>query len=104
MKDETTVVVFRKDAGGITAVFPEEPADQYGYEMTCYAHIGQHSACTKSWYFGTKAARPAEYADLQKELESIGYRLRVVQRITRAMDDNRFINAPCNNRIALDNN
>ena len=37
----TTPVIFRKDSYGVTAVFPTLPAGRG--EMTCYAHIGQHS-------------------------------------------------------------
>lgn len=75
-------VLFRVDSGGVTAVFPTEPGD-YSGNMTCYAHVGQHSGCSFGWYLTTRAATPAEYADLKAELESIGYRLKVYRRLTR---------------------
>jgi hypothetical protein len=85
---EETPVVFRAERSGkfkgdVTAVFPCDPADSNGYEMTCYAHIGQHSGCSLGWYHTTRAAKPEEYADLKKELESApyGYRLKVYSRI-----------------------
>lgn len=79
-------VLFRKKykADGVTAVFPTLPAGPG--EMTCYAHIGQHSGCTFGWYNGTRAASPAEYADLLAEVQQIYEgELRVVHKITRAM-------------------
>lgn len=75
---------------GMTAVFPTLPGSP-GL-MTCYAHIGQHSSCTKSWARSryVRHATPAEYADLLTELESRGYDdLRVVKRISREMDEAR---------------
>jgi hypothetical protein len=59
--------------------------------MGCFAHVGQHSGCSRDWYRTTRAATPAEYVSLQKELESApyGYRLKVYKRITREHDDAR---------------
>lgn len=65
-------VIFRAERtkdGEVTAVLPDVEAN-YG-EMTCYAHVGQHSACTLEWYHATRAAKPAEYADLLEELQDI---------------------------------
>lgn len=84
--EHQTPVLFRKDYEAsewhITAVFPTEPATIDGYTMTCYAHLGQHGACSMGWYIKTKAAKPSEYADLQKELQAIGYNLKVYHRMT----------------------
>lgn len=87
-----TVVVFRWDAGEVTAVFPTEPGDFTGYDMVCYAHIGQHGSCAKEWYFCTRPAKPEEYAELKAELELAPYNyvLTVRRKITRAMDDMRL--------------
>lgn len=84
-KDEyETVVIFRADRTRnpeITAVFPTEPGAS-AYDMTCYAHIGQHGSCAREWYNnGTRAAKPAEYAALKAELEGLGYQLKVYKRI-----------------------
>lgn len=88
---DETPIVFRKSrrkepegrAAEVTAVFPCEPADYQGQLMTCYAHIGQHGGCDLGWYNQTRAAKPEEYADLKRELESApyGYRLKVYSRI-----------------------
>ena len=83
-----TPVLFRANRSGyfrgsVTAVFPCEPADYSGNGMTCYAHIGQHGACDYGWYNTTRAATPAEYADLKAELEAqpYGYRFKVCKRM-----------------------
>jgi hypothetical protein len=83
-------VLFRIDGtkrnGGpfLTAVFPTLPGNVGDrYSMTCYAHVGQHSACSFAWYNGTRAAKPVEYADLLAELIGQGYdNLKIYQRIT----------------------
>jgi hypothetical protein len=80
---DETPVLFRKRVNEVTAVFPCEPATYWGTDMTCYAHIGQHGACSVGWYVTTRAAKPHEYADLKRELDSApyGYRLKVYQRM-----------------------
>lgn len=69
-------VIFRAERSGpfkgdVTAVFPTLPADYAGLQMTCYAHIGQHSGCSFGWYVETRAAHPHEYAALLAELRGI---------------------------------
>ena len=87
MSGTQTPVLFRMDEGGVTAVFPCLPADHFGNDMTCYAHVGQHGACSVGWYQTTKAATPDQYAALKAELEAAPYhyQLRVVHRISQAM-------------------
>ena len=88
--DETTPVLFRisrapkRDGSAVCAVFPCEPGNGTPGSMSCYEHLGQHGACSYGWYNTTRAATPAEYADLFTELESApyGYRLKVYQRMT----------------------
>lgn len=100
MTETTTpelVVTFRKDRGKnptVTAVFPTEPAGHRYGEMTCYAHVGQHSGCSLNWYHASRAATPVEYADLLTELREIyeqdedqPVRLVVRQRVTPQMRD-----------------
>lgn len=86
--DDETPVIFRakKERGfplEVTAVFPCEPSDLTGHNMTCYAHVGQHGGCALPWYWSTRAAKPEEYADLKAELEGApyGYRLKVYKRM-----------------------
>ena len=90
---EITKVVFRKDKDGeITAVFPEVPSSCFDwYQMSCYAHMGQHGGCVYDWYITTRLASPEEYESLKQELESAPYfyKLQVVKRITHAMRQKR---------------
>jgi hypothetical protein len=84
-------VIFRVCREGIVfALFPELPADNYGFYCTAYQHIGQHCAAD---YQGCIAnSRPAtadEYADLFNELERRGYNLIVHQRATPIMHERR---------------
>lgn len=84
---DDTPVIFRADRkdGSITAVFPTI-AGSVGdpSSMSCFAHVGQHSACCLEWYRGTRPAKPTEYAELKRELESApyGYLLKICRRIT----------------------
>lgn len=91
-KEPIVPVLFRADSepgDNITAVFPTLPGSP-GL-MSCYAHIGQHSSCSRDWLRTTRPAKPEEYASLKRELESAPYRyqLKVCSRISRAMDDER---------------
>ena len=74
----TTEVQFRLFRGEVTAVFPyivESP-----HNVMCYVHLGQHSVCNWNFNAVSKPATPEQYADLYKELESIGYKLKVIKR------------------------
>ncbi len=93
MKEEITRVIFRKwpenmgaAAGRIIALFPEIPAGHHpGLHCQKYEQ-GQHRGVVYAEYISqTRPAAPGEYAALQEELEKIGYRLEVVNRITPAM-------------------
>lgn len=76
-----TIVIFRKEKEGtILAVFPYNISDLNG-DMTCYGHIGQHSAMCPEYLKATKPCKPEEYEPLKKELESIGYDLKVQTRV-----------------------
>ena len=61
--------------GDLMAYFPYMVSSK-GFK-TCYAHIGQHSACSPDYAKECRPATPTEYADLQKELISIGYELKI---------------------------
>lgn len=77
-----TPVIFRKfpasEGGEVIALFPYDRED-YG-RMSSYMHTGQHSAASHMLVYKTKLATPAEYADLKRELEGIGYRLKVIKK------------------------
>lgn len=85
----TVSVMFRMDKYGkrkeVIAVFPYEESTVGKPEYrTCYAHIGQHGACSWEWVLQkTRPATVGEYTPLKQELESIGYGLRVIKRRAR---------------------
>jgi hypothetical protein len=100
---KTLDVIFRSDtpsasAKHVTAVFPSLPGTNDPNTATCYAHIGQHSACSREWYRTTRDATPEEYASLLRELRNIyetpdphderteTVRLRIVSRWTARHD------------------
>ena len=88
---EWTPVLFRmfapRDGGECIAIFPAEPGTNDQYTCNSYLHKGQHGACDPySLMRITRRATPDEYHDLKTELESIGYQLRVIERLS-----NRFL-------------
>lgn len=85
MDAEKTKVVFRMWRRGnktCIALFPEIDAG-HGY-CEAFEHVGQHGGAE---YAGcirrTRQAKPAEYADLAKELAGRGYNLKIIQCRTR---------------------
>lgn len=79
-----TVVIFRKFKKGrdILALFPY--IDGGLYFCGSYQHVGQHSSadydgCIKI----STPAKKSEYSDLKKELENLGYNLKVQKRANR---------------------
>lgn len=84
MDTQQTRVVFRRYkaknyAHEILALFPDE-SSRPGICMS-YQHTGQHSEAD---YAGcirdTVPATPKEYAPLKRELEQIGYRVKIAKR------------------------
>lgn len=76
-KFKTKVVFYKEKDNTVFAVFPEQ---MFGNDntVTSYAHVGQHSACSKDYYKDLEEASLEEYLDLFEELTSIGYNLKVV--------------------------
>lgn len=77
-----TEVMFRKTKQdkSIEAFFPYDIQDMKG-NILSYAHLGQHStACYDYLLFNTIPAKEDESVDLKKELESIGYNLKIIKR------------------------
>jgi len=83
-----TEVIFRVDKEGVFALLPYDIARNDG-AVTSYQHIGQHGA---AWYGycidSSRPAKPEEYDPLFKEMESLGYNLKIVKRQNRK----RYIN------------
>lgn len=78
-----TPVIFRKfkKDNQVIALFPYKLWNIYGSEVISYMHTGQK---TKADYqiclINSTPARPDEYQDLLKELENLGYNLKIMQR------------------------
>jgi len=86
MKTQKIKTVFREyQDGEIIALFPYEIAD-HNYNCLIYAHIGQHGVANYTHVIDT--TKPAKDAQkLKKELESIGYEIQEIQRISRPKVD-----------------
>jgi len=72
---KTPVQFYVEPDGQVMAYFPHMKHN--GNQMTCYAHVGQHSACSPEYIKELNPATAEQYADLKAELESIGYNLTV---------------------------
>lgn len=88
--EEVTPVIFRmygkRRGGNVIALFPTIPGTNDAYTCADYVHVGQHGSADPQCVINeTRAATPAEYADLKKELESApyGYRFQVYARMQR---------------------
>jgi hypothetical protein len=65
----------------VLAVLPDCEANP-GHVM-CYAHVGQHGEGDLfTIHAKTRVAEPKEYKSLLAELRQLGYKLRVVKRIS----------------------
>lgn len=62
-----------RDEPTVFAVMYDQPngSDMYA----CYSHIGQHALAHVDYIKECKPATPEQYADLKRELVSIGYNL-----------------------------
>lgn len=84
MSDYTLVVFRRWKNGDVIALFPYLPGAPDATTCQSYEHIGQHGAATPHLVIAaTRPAKESEYADLKKELHSIGYDLDIATRIPR---------------------
>jgi len=68
--------LYEKTGNDVFAYFPEMVHNYNGYRpdnMTCYSHIGQHSACHPDYANECKEAPINEFTDLLRELIWQGY-------------------------------
>jgi len=81
---EKTKVLFVKSEGEIVAVMPYVVGTPNPATMTCYARVGQHSACSDKWVTKQALASPEEYNALLYELNNlIGYNVEVITSFDR---------------------
>jgi hypothetical protein len=77
-KTKVFFLLERDNSGRVFAYFPE--LEFSNVQRTCYAHIGQHSACHPDYARECKEASVKQYFDLYEELLSIGYDLKVLNK------------------------
>jgi hypothetical protein len=78
------VVIFRYWLEDILALFPYLVGDPDPSTCMSYQHVGQHGAAAfEAMLDESRPATRDEYADLQSELESMGYELAIVEDIDR---------------------
>jgi len=93
-KDPVVIRVWKGDPDDVFALFPTDPADNYGHFCTSYQHVGQHGSadychCIRN----SRPATKAEARPLLIELRRIGYRPRVLKRAARRHHDERLSTA-----------
>lgn len=83
MPDDVTPVIFRKfPDGDVVAMFPTEPGSaQNPFTCSSYMHARQHSAIDIGLGKRIPLASRAEFAPLKKELEGLGYKLKVITKV-----------------------
>lgn len=82
INQEQTEVIFRKTRlGEIIALFPYIPEFRYSSCMS-YMHIGQHGTAYLELINTTKLASSDEYQELFNELEGLGYKLKVLKKMS----------------------
>ena len=84
-----TKVIFRRWRSGdkaVIALFPEQPAELFRPYCNSYEHLGQHGSADANFVVSkTRLAKKEEYAELKRELERIGYKLKICKKLTPAM-------------------
>ena len=81
MEDLAVVhVVFLKNQGEVYAYFPNMLWNLSG-DKGCYQHIGQHGACSIDYAKESTVCTGEEYLELKTELETIGYKLKVMNTV-----------------------
>lgn len=80
-KPDIVDVIFKREGKDVVAFFPGVPGTDH-YDCSCYAHMGQHASASMAYLMSCKPAKPAQYADLERELIQIGYTLNIVRRAT----------------------
>ena len=82
-RSTATPVVFRvaKAGGAVEAVMCNEPRSRWN--RLFYSRVGQHGEGDSAYVTArTRPAKPREYATLAREMRRIGYKLRIVKRLS----------------------
>lgn len=74
-----TEVIFRKWGKDVIALFPGIAGTMEYHDCQSYIHVGQHSSADLQMMINdSRPASESEYQFLKKELEDIGYNLRII--------------------------
>ena len=89
--DPVVIRVWKGDPDDVFALFPTDPADNYGHLCTSYQHVGQHSSAD---YWPLHPQQPARHpprsGPAADGTSAIGYRPRVLKRAARRHHDERL--------------
>jgi hypothetical protein len=89
--DPVVIRVWKGDDSDVFALFPVDPADNYGRLCTSYQHIGQHAGADYGHCIAnSRPAKCREAAPLLAELRRIGYRPHVLKRASRRHHETRL--------------
>ena len=89
--DPVVIRVWNGDPDDVFALFPTDPADNYGHLCTSYQHIGQHAGADYGHCIAnSRPAKRREAALLLAELRCIGYRPHVLKRASRRHHETRL--------------
>lgn len=96
MRTQREEVIFLvHEEGGEADLFAYFPDIEEGKGLRlCYAHIGQHGACSEEYAGDSREATEEEFFPLLEELVSLGYHDMIVLNLLEAQDTRR-------NRFAL---
>ena len=83
-----TKVIFRTfPEKEVIAIFPEKPYNKNPELCMSYMKLGQHAAASIKVVQDTRASTPSEIEPLRKELENIGYKLKICKKISPKMTE-----------------
>lgn len=81
---EPTEMLFRKYRNGDIIALMPYVIETFRYNCQSYMHVGQHGPARLSNVIKhTKPAKVEEYAELKAELESIGYTVKPIDRVSQ---------------------
>lgn len=82
-KEEIVKFLLDKNCSGPDSIFAFFPNNKFNSRTNLYcsyAHLGQHSACHIEYAELCKEATKKQYSDLAKEMEGMGYKLKILNK------------------------
>ena len=95
---QLTEMLFRKYSNGDIIALMPYVIETFRYNCQSYMHVGQHGPARMANVIKhTRPAKEDEYAELKRELESIGYNVKPISRVDQKKLQN-AINAYTNEK------